>query len=242
MPGTTSQREQALSELRTKNLKDVFELPPELKLLGKPVKIFNVGPMRFLRYMGSYGPWTIMPCDDGQLYSTPVEVPYITNDPVHLDMTQMAHRHDSGRKLAQDIIGVGPFHAPGEDLTRWGIFIAAGDEPTEAEVKEANKKLNRTWDELIMEADSYWNQGPSEYRNVTELHRLAAKKRNQLNKPWARGVLELNKCGICGSPIDPSAAICPHCRTVIDAERVIAAKVPGYEHLWKEKKIGKPGE
>lgn len=236
MPGTVEQREQALRELRSKNSKDIFELPPELKIVGNPVLIFNVGPMRHQRSMGSYGQFTIQGCEEGMPYSRPTEIPYITNDPVHVDMFQMAHRHDSGRKLANDICGVGQFHTPGEDLTQWGVFVAAGQEPTEDELKNARRKLMRTYDALINEADGYWNQGPSEYRNVTEMHRMAARVRGQRDKPWARGVQEMAVCNICGSQISPTAAICPTCKNVIDEERVIKARLRGYEHLWKKAK------
>jgi|SRR6185503_945112 len=235
MPGTAEQREQAVRELKAKNQKDVFELPPELRVIGKPVMIFNVGPFRHQRSMGSYGQFLIHACEDGEPYSKGTEIPYITNDPVHVDMFQMAHRHDSGRKLANDIIGVGQFHTPSEDLTQWGVFVASGDLPTEAELKEARRKMIKTADRLIQEADTYWNQGPSEYKNVTEMHRWAAKMRGQMDKPWARAVQEMNSCDICGSQVSPSAAICPTCKNVIDEERVIKAKLRGYEHLWKKK-------
>jgi len=235
MPGTVEQREQAKREIMLRNKKDIFELPQELQLLGKPVLIFNVGPMRHPRSMGSYGQWTIPACPEDEPYSKAVEVPYITNDPVHIDMFQMAHRHDSGRKLAADIIGVGQFHTPGEDLTKWGVFIAAGDEPTEEELTKAHRALNRTYEELIREADSYWNAGPSEYKNVTALHRHAAACLGQKDKPWARGIAEMKMCDICGSAVSPQAAICPTCRNVIDEERVVKARLRGYEHLWKKK-------
>jgi hypothetical protein len=234
MPGTIEQREQAARELREKNKKDIFELPEELSTMGKPIMIFNIGPFRHQRSMGSYGQWTIHPCEAGQVYSKPTEVPYITNDPIHLDMFQMAHRHDSGRKLAADILGLGQFHTASESLEKWGVFIAAGTEPTEEELKAARMRLNRTWDALIMEADSYWNQGPGEYKNVTDMHRMAAKARGQMNKPWARGVVEMMKCHICASQVDPAAAICPHCKTVINEAKVIQARVPGYEYLWAD--------
>lgn len=235
MPGTAEQRDQAARELKSKNMKDVFELPDELKVIGKPVKIFNVGTMRHQRSMGSYGQFTIHGCEEGSEYSVPTEVPYITNDPVHVDMFQMAHRHDSGRKLANDIVGVGQFHTPSEDLTKWGVFVAEGEEPTDKELKAAKVKLMKTYDALIAEADNYWNQGPSEYKNVTEMHRLAAKVRGQKDKPWARAVQELATCDICGSQVAPNAAICPICKNVIDEQRVINARLRGYEHLWKKK-------
>lgn len=234
MPGTVEQREQAARELRLKNQKSIYELPPELQVVGATVKIFNVGPWRHQKSMGSYGQWTIHPCEKGERHSIATEVPYITNDPVHVDMFQMAHRHDSGRKLAADILGIGQFHTPGENLTIWGVFISAGDEPTDAEIGEANKKLLRTFDQLIAEADNYWNQGPSEYKNVTEVHRLAAEKRGQMNKPWARGVVEMMKCPVCATNIDPEAAICGICKVVINQEKVIAHKLPGYEYLWNK--------
>lgn len=235
MAGTIEQREQAKREIKARNQKDIFELPEELRIIGKPVKIYNVGPMRHQRSMGSYGQFTIHACEDGEEYSQALEIPYITNDPVHVDMFQMAHRHDSGRKLAADILGVGQFHTPGEDLTKWGVFIAADDEPTQHEVEQARKKLTRTYDQLINEADNYYNQGPSEYKNVTEMHRLAARVRGQKDKPWARGVQEMATCGICGSSVAPTAAICPVCKNVIDEDRVIAARLRGFEHLWKKK-------
>lgn len=239
MPGTIEQREQAQRELRLKNKKDIFELPPELQMAGEPVMIFNVGPYTHRRSMGSYGQWTIAACIDGQPHSKGTEVPYITNDPVHIDMNQMAHRHDSGRKLAMDILGVGQFHTPGEDLTKWGVFVADGAEPTPAELHKANKKFDRTCDELIKEADGYWNQGPSHYVNITDLHRMAATRRKQKDKPWARNIEVLANCAMCGESISPIAAICPHCKNVIDEKRVIAAKLPGYEHLWKKTKSEK---
>jgi hypothetical protein len=260
MPGTVEQREQAARELRMKNMKDVMELPVELRIAGKPVKIFNVGPFRHQRSMGSYGQWTVHPCEPGTVwiveiddsveppivewtsractekeiaYSKPTEVPYITNDPVHIDMQQMAHRHDSGRKLALDILGVGQFHTPAEDLTKWGVFVAEGDIPTKKELHDARKKLMAMYADLIQEADAYWNQGPQAYGNISDMHRLAARELNQTNKPWARAVAEAEKCPICASPHDPAAAICPICRTVIDEAKVIKMKVPGYEYLWE---------
>lgn len=236
MPGTVEQREQAKREIKVRNQKDLFELPPELQTLGNTVKIFNVGPMKHQRSMGSYGQWLIHSCEPGQSHSIATEVPYVTNDPVHIDMNQMAYRHDSGRRLAFDILGVGQFHTPGEDLTKWGVFVADGEEPTEVELKRARAKLNKTYDYLISEADAYWNQGPSEYKNVTEMHRMAARERGQVNKPWARAVIETTKCPACASQLDPSAAICGVCKTVIDKEKVIALRVPGYEYLWRPKK------
>lgn len=240
MPGTIEQREQAKQEIKARNQKDVFELPPELRVIGNPVMIYNIGPMRHQRSMGSYGQFTIHACEDGQEYSKPTEVPYVTNDPVHVDMFQMAHRHDSGRRLAMDIVGVGQFHTPSEDLTNWGVFVAEDQEPSDKELRQARNKLNRTFDRLIQEADNYWNQGPSEYKNVTEMHRLAAKVRGQKDKPWARGIQELKTCDICGSGVSPSAAICPTCKNVLDEERVIAAKLRGYEHLWKKPTSSNP--
>lgn len=242
MPGTIEQREQAVRELKSKNKKDIFELPPELQVLGKSVKIYNIGPWRHQRSMGSYGQFTIHACEEGKPYSEPTEVPYITNDPVHIDMFQMAHRHDSGRKLASDIVGIGQFHTVSENLTQWGVFVSADDVPSEDELAKARRALNRTFDRLIGEADGYWNQGPSEYRNVTDMHRMAAKARGVQDKPWARGVQEMKACDICGSPVSPIAAVCPTCKNVLDEERVIKARLRGYEHLWKKPKNAEVGE
>jgi hypothetical protein len=234
MPGTVEQREQVKAEIKARNQKDVFSLPPELQIIGSPVKIFNVGPFRHQRSMGSYGQWVISACSEGEEYSQPTEVPYITNDPVHIDMFQMAHRHDSGRKLALDILGIGQFHTPEEDLTKWGCFIAKGDTPSLKELVDAREKLNKTYDWLITEADSYFNQGPQAYLNISDMHRLAAKARGQKDKPWARGIELMTNCGICGSQVSPKAIVCPTCKNALDEEQVIARKVRGFEHLWKK--------
>jgi hypothetical protein len=234
MPGTVEQREQALREIKERNKKDVFELPPELQMIGNPVKIYNVGPFRHQRSMGSYGQFTIQACPEGEEISIPLEIPYITNDPVHIDMFQMAHRHDSGRKLALDILGIGQFHTPEEDLTKWGCFVAKGQEPTEKEIADAKAKLIRTYDWLITEADNYYNQGPSSYANIVDMHRLAARARGQKDKPWAKGIEQLKNCPFCGSGIQPAAIICPTCKNSLDDEKVIAARLRGFEHLWKK--------
>lgn len=235
MPGTVEQREQAVREIKARNQKDIFELPPELRLIGTPVKIYNVGPFRHQRSMGSYGQWTIPACPEGEEISPALEVPYITNDPVAIDMFQMAHRHDSGKKLALDILGVGQFHTPEEDLTKWGCFVAKGEEPTDKEIAGAKKKLNDTYDWLIREADNFYNQGPAAYSNIVDMHRQAARARGQKDKPWARGIEQTINCTFCGSQVSPVAIICPTCKNSLNDEEVIAKRLRGFEHLWKKK-------
>lgn len=233
--GTIADREQAKAELKTKNSKIIYNVPEELKDSGAPLLIFNVSPFPYPRSMGSYGQFLIQACKDGQKYSAPVTIPRVIYDMYHESMFKMIATPDSGKKLAQDIVGIGPYHAPGEDLTKWGVFLAAGEKPTEAELAEANRKFDRTCDFLITEADGYWNQGPSEYRNVSDMHRFAAKRRGQTDKPWAREVQQLKSCPVCGNQIVPEAALCTHCKAVFNEAVVIANKVPGYEHLWAPK-------
>lgn len=236
MPATVADRQQAERELRTKNQKIVYNVPEELRDTGPSVYIFSVSPFSYQRSMGSYGQHLIPACPEGEEYSEPLVIDRVIYDMYHEGMFKMIATPDSGKKLALDIVGIGPYHSPAEDLTKWGVFVAAGEKPTKTELADARKKLDRTWDFLITEADAYWNQGPSEYRNVSDLHRRAAKMRGQTDKPWAREVQQMKSCSVCGNQLSPGAALCTHCKTVFNEAVVIANKVPGYEHLWGKDK------
>lgn len=231
MPATVADRQQAERELRNKNQKILDMLPEELKDTGPPICIFNVSPKAYLRSMGSMGHYLIPACPDGAKHSAALKVPRILDDMRSDGMFKLVAVPVSGKAVVNDIVGIGEFHSPGEDLTKWGVFVAAGQTPTDKELAEANRKLNQTWDYLITEADNYWKQGPQAHENVSDLHRLAAEKRG-VDKEWAREVQPMKNCHVCGNRIMPTAAICTHCKTVLDEASVIANKVPGYEHLW----------
>jgi hypothetical protein len=237
MPATVADRQQAEQELRSKNQKIVYNVPEELKDTGKPIYIFNLSPKSYQRSMGSYGQFLIPACSEGRKYSEALIIPRVVYDMYHEGMFKMIATPDSGRKLAMDILGFGAYHAPDEDLRKWGVFIAESEKPSEAELKEAQGKLDRTWDRLIQEADNLWASGPSHYKNVTDepLYRTAALARGQMDKEWVKGSVPKRDCPTCGNQIAKSAAFCIHCRTIFDESRVIANKVPGYEHLWGKK-------
>lgn len=246
--GTIEQAQQARQELAQKNSKIIHQLPPELLVAGKPIRIFNVTPQKWEVSQGGLGTWTIPACEPGQKYSEPKEVPFIMNEGIPVDMDHIEFRAMAGGAFANSILGIGPFRHPTEDLRRHGIFIAAGDVPTEAELAEANRHFQERDLDLVRQADGFYGDGPGEYKNITKQHRDALDRCVERGmdieeRPWHKPLKSMAECPVCFAKVDPRAIvhIGPNgCGGVINEPAVIKAKLRGYEHLWKSEKAEKP--
>lgn len=243
--GTVEQAKQARQELASKNTKVVYQLPDELRLAGEPIHIFNVSRDKWTICMGGMGTWTIQACEKGQKYSEPLEIPFIMNEGIPVDMDHIEFRSMAGRSFALSIIGIGQHRHPSEDLRKQGIFVAKGAVPTEEELAEANANLRARHLDMVEQADGFYGDGPGEYKNITKRHResldwLIAEGIDEEDRPWHKPLKAMNECPICFQKVHPSAIIHSGpgaCGQVINEEEVIRRKLRGYEYLWEKRTV-----
>ncbi len=121
----------------------------------------------------------------------------------------------SAREIAEDIAreingdsGEGSFH---------GVFVAAGSEPTVAELAEARKKLDDFHKRLVETADLEWERSHN-IMFITDLERRAAREL-KLEKPWLYDPKPLAECPACAEKIKPGVAVCRSCGAILDKEK-----------------------
>jgi hypothetical protein len=121
----------------------------------------------------------------------------------------------SAREIAEDIAreinsdsGEGSFH---------GVFVAAGPEPTEAELAEAHGRLAEFQKKLVAAADLEWERSHNPMF-ITDLERRAARELG-LDKPWLYDPKPLAECPACAEKIKPGVAVCRSCGAILDREK-----------------------
>jgi hypothetical protein len=190
--------------------------------------IYNVSPREFRTYQGSLGHYTIPACPEGSEVSAPLVIkgliPETNVDTVDGTDVRYKWTFTNGKDLALNIVGTGPFKDKSEDLTRYGVFIAAGDYPTPAEIERAHERLNEQYSSLVRDADQAFevNGGQETINgktnsNITLQHVQAARALG-LDRPWARKNVKQTVCDECGTGNMPTAAKCKECGVVLNEE------------------------
>ena len=121
----------------------------------------------------------------------------------------------TAREVAEDIArelngdsGEGSFH---------GVFVAAGETPTESELADARRRLEEFQRRLVAAADLEWERT----RNpifITDLERRAARQLG-LEKPWLYNSTPLAECPVCAEKIKHGVAVCRSCGAILDREK-----------------------
>ncbi len=123
----------------------------------------------------------------------------------------------TAQEIAEDLVreingdsGEGSFH---------GVFVAAGPEPTEAELADARKKLEAFQRRLVETADLEWERSHN-MMFITDLERRAARELG-LEKPWLYDPKPMADCPACGEKIKPGVAVCRTCGAILDREKAV---------------------
>jgi len=121
----------------------------------------------------------------------------------------------TAREIAEDIArelnndsGEGSYH---------GVFVAAGLEPTQAELSEARRKLDDFHRRLVATADLEWERSHNPMF-ITDLERRAAREL-KLEKPWLYDPKPATECPACAERIKPGVAVCKSCGAILDREK-----------------------
>ena len=121
----------------------------------------------------------------------------------------------SAREIAEDIAreinsdsGEGSYH---------GVFVAAGEVPTESELAEARHRLAEFQRRLVAAADLEWERTKNPMF-ITDLERRAARQLGA-EKPWLYDPKPLADCPVCAEKIKPGVAVCRSCGAILDREK-----------------------
>lgn len=106
-----------------------------------------------------------------------------------------------------------------------GVFICAGEEPTEQELAIARDSQGNWARKLVLEAQDFWAAGQK--LAVSDLHRRAAEWLGDTNYEWMRPPQDVKNvpCPLCGRLVEDSALQCPHCMNVMDTGKWLSVKL-----------------
>jgi len=165
------------------------------------------------RYRTYFGSLQVLSPEAGEAFAvTPIRG---CNAVMDLGDKRIVENRITAREVAEDIAreingdsGEGSFH---------GVFVAAGDKPTEAELADARRRLEEFQRRLVASADLEWERT----RNpmfITDLERRAAREL-KLEKPWLYDFKPLAECPVCAEKIKHGVAVCRSCGAILDREK-----------------------
>jgi len=167
-------------------------------------------PPRHRTYFGSL---QVLSPRDGEAFAiTPIRG---CNGVMDLGDKHLMEYRITAREVAEDIArelngdsGEGSFH---------GVFVAAGEAPTEGELADARRRLEEFQRRLVSAADLEWERT----RNpmfITDLERRAARQLG-LEKPWLYDSKPLAECPVCAEKIKHGVAVCRSCGAILDRDK-----------------------
>ena len=102
-----------------------------------------------------------------------------------------------------------------------GVFVCAGNAPTEEELRGAREKLEEFYRAQVASADREWERSHS-YLFIHDLQRRAAEYLG-LEKEWYyRAPAYSKECPGCGERVKPGVALCRSCGAILDREKAQA--------------------
>jgi len=151
---------------------------------------------------------------------------------LHVPITAREIAEDIAREINGDS-GEGSFH---------GVFVAAGEVPTDAELADARRRLEDFQRRLVAAADLEWERTKNPMF-ITDLERRAARQLG-LEKPWLYDPKPQAECPVCAERIKPGVAVCRSCGAILDREKaaqygLVAREKPRRETSSKPDGAGK---
>jgi len=213
-PLTTADAEAYVASMNSRTIQSV---PGFLQDRFDAVYIFNIYNRAHRRQGYAGGEKTIPACEPGKPHSEPLIIDGFVPDfyMANGGTGNMSWNAEEGRNVAKDLVGIGSYSAGlsalTTDLTWWGVFIAAGKVPTQAELDEAHKKLEQTQKFWLAQGDQLAAQG----KQVESNHVEAAVWLNQ-PRNWANPIRAMLECPGCGNPVKPNIAKCGSCGAILD--------------------------
>ena len=124
----------------------------------------------------------------------------------------------TAREIAEDICR--EINCGAGEHSFLGVFVCAGDAPTEQELRGAQEKLDEFYRALVAAADREWERSHS-FLFIHDLQRRAA-ARLGLEKEWHYQARETEECPGCGDRVKPGVAVCKSCHAILNREKALA--------------------
>lgn len=233
-------------------------LPEVREVMNRRVHVFNVGPWGQTVNTGSTGTFYIPACPFGDAYVEMLVKDGDRNSATYGQMVSpitaimrelvissedaMTPLDDSGRYFAWQMLGVGRGMHPSKALTRFGMFVAEGDTPTEAELTKAHEELRKECMAVVKFAEEVFVTDRKLFSRAVkpEVHFVAAKvlgRDNPIDSPWmgAANPVARIKCRMCGRLCEPDVATCEaghvvnaelYAELMANQEEILAATAP----------------
>jgi hypothetical protein len=201
------------------------------------IYVFNVGPWRHVREMGSAGNWAIPACPDGKEYSEPVVIDGVMSEPypmseVAMSMLPLAAKarqlagDGEGWDFALQVLGEGPHIPRNASFKPFGVFLSKSNPPQKQEVADARRLLNQKYLELVRSASEAWALGPARAGEVIQasFHHVAARalRKTEAECPWLANTEQLAEradCPSCGAVYSKGIMKCRGCGFILDKAR-----------------------
>src|SRR6266481_9410600 len=110
----------------------------------------------------------------------------------------------TAREIAEDLCR--EINSDAGENSFLGVFVCAGDSPSEEELRSAQRKLDEFYRALVAAADREWERSHS-FLFIHDLQRRAAANLG-LEKEWHYQVRETAECPGCGTRVKPGVAVC----------------------------------
>lgn len=230
-----------LLEEETKNTRMMPQVAESTKraMQAPSFCVYNVGPWAQSKSFGTMGIYSIFACPEDKPYvkmwhhfGDPVKLvdwfPEIIHDYVPDDEKNMKAQEYDARYIAEQFLGVGRMLPPGLALTKYGVGVSAGLEPTKEELKASTDKLQIQLEKFVQEARNAWAKGPTEANIViSELtHHVAARRLNLSDEPWMKynSAKQRQQCPMCGTYSDLGIIKCAGsgCGWIFDEDAYIS--------------------
>jgi hypothetical protein len=124
----------------------------------------------------------------------------------------------TAREIAEDLCR--EINSDAGEHSFLGVFVCAGDAPTEDELRDARAKLEEFYRALVAAADREWERSHS-FLFIHDLQRRAAADLG-VDKEWHYQVRETAECPGCGERVKPTVAVCKSCGAILDREKALA--------------------
>ena len=124
----------------------------------------------------------------------------------------------TAREIAEDICR--EINSDAGENSFLGVFVCAGDAPTDKELKSAQEKLDEFYRALVASADREWERSHS-FLFIHDLQRRAATNLG-VQKEWHYQARETEECPGCGDRVKPGVAVGKSCHAVLNREKALA--------------------
>jgi len=175
--------------------------------------IANISPQDFFSDQAGLGLYPIPGCPAGERAS--LTVVYGRTETYDMGDDRKGERYWSARVIAKSVLAE---HNPDADLRRFGVFLCAGDAPTDEELNDAAARRDSFFREQVAQADALYARSPNRPELISDVQRRAARHLN-LDRPWLMKIAPMQECPVCGDPVKLGVAMCRHCGAVLDAAK-----------------------